>query len=415
MPLGSNDKKHYTAQDIERYHTGKMSAAEMHSLEKEALDDPFLADALEGYKLTPTPAADAAYLQAKLAEKTTNRKAAVYAMERKRSFPLLRIAALFILLAGTGWGIYYLSQTGKGPIALEPRDKVEKVTDVPVVQQSVTDTATTDALAAPAPMKDAIVLKPLNPNQNKTFFKEKSEPTISRNEVAQTEATANQEAVSFRANALSTLTDTAKVGNDKLASPVSVENAIKGRVVDERNNAVPFASITASRNRISTITNQDGYFYLPTPDTSLEATVNAVGFQQNRALLKNYTGDQTVVLKEASSTLDEVVVVGYGQKRKQALAAPTQISSQLEPTEGWTRFNDYIAQNIKVPEELTNDRQKGAVELSFDLSGEGKPTNIKVEKSLCEKCDQEAIRLLKEGPKWKKKKGKKGKVSIKFD
>jgi hypothetical protein len=44
----------------------------------------------------------------------------------------------------------------------------------------------------------------------------------------------------------------------------------------------------------------------------------------------------------------------------------------------------------------------------------GEPVNIKVEKSLCAQCDDEAIRLLKQGPKWKKKKNKKGKVTIRF-
>ena len=42
----------YTAADIQKYWNGKLSAAEMHAMEKAAMDDPFLADALEGYKNT---------------------------------------------------------------------------------------------------------------------------------------------------------------------------------------------------------------------------------------------------------------------------------------------------------------------------------------------------------------------------
>ncbi|HUP13819.1 MAG TPA: hypothetical protein VM187_16475, partial [Niastella sp.] len=38
----------YSAADIQRYVQGKLSAAEMHAMEKAALDDPFLADAMEG-------------------------------------------------------------------------------------------------------------------------------------------------------------------------------------------------------------------------------------------------------------------------------------------------------------------------------------------------------------------------------
>ena len=40
----------FTAGDFERYHNGSMSPLEMHQLEKAAMEDPFLADALEGYE-----------------------------------------------------------------------------------------------------------------------------------------------------------------------------------------------------------------------------------------------------------------------------------------------------------------------------------------------------------------------------
>ena len=47
----NNEKKHivYTAKDIEQYLAGSMSNAEMHAIEKAALDDQLLADAIEGY------------------------------------------------------------------------------------------------------------------------------------------------------------------------------------------------------------------------------------------------------------------------------------------------------------------------------------------------------------------------------
>ena len=67
-----------------------------------------------------------------------------------------------------------------------------------------------------------------------------------------------------------------------------------------------------------------------------------------------------------------------------------------------------------MPEELKTKTVSGEVQLSFDVNKEGQPVNIKVEKSLCQKCDEEAVRLLKDGPKWKKKKNKKGKLTIKF-
>ena len=40
----------YTAGDIEQYLAGNLLPMQMHAMEKAALDDPFLAEAIEGYQ-----------------------------------------------------------------------------------------------------------------------------------------------------------------------------------------------------------------------------------------------------------------------------------------------------------------------------------------------------------------------------
>ena len=65
---GQNDKL-YTADDIMRYHSGLMPETEMHALEKAALEDPFLADALEGYLNTSIPKEDLAEIRERLSKK----------------------------------------------------------------------------------------------------------------------------------------------------------------------------------------------------------------------------------------------------------------------------------------------------------------------------------------------------------
>src|SRR4051812_11453005 len=39
----------FSAADIERYRRGQLSPAQMHAMEKAAMEDSFLADAMEGY------------------------------------------------------------------------------------------------------------------------------------------------------------------------------------------------------------------------------------------------------------------------------------------------------------------------------------------------------------------------------
>lgn len=47
----NNEHINYSKADIEKYLQGKMNAAEMYALEKAALQDPFLADAIEGFEI----------------------------------------------------------------------------------------------------------------------------------------------------------------------------------------------------------------------------------------------------------------------------------------------------------------------------------------------------------------------------
>ena len=122
-----------------------------------------------------------------------------------------------------------------------------------------------------------------------------------------------------------------------------------------------------------------------------------------------------VVLQQAELAEHEVVVVNKNKTvaRQDAKRRMQVTVDTLEPAQGWTNFGDYIATNMRAPEELEAKPLKGEVELSFEVNSRGEPVNITVTRSLCEKCNEEAIRLLKEGPRWKKNK-KKGKVRFNF-
>jgi outer membrane biosynthesis protein TonB len=74
-----------------------------------------------------------------------------------------------------------------------------------------------------------------------------------------------------------------------------------------------------------------------------------------------------------------------------------------EPADGWNNYDMYLANNLKTPGSFKSKKGSGTVELTFDVDSNGAPYNIVVKKSLCESCDKEAIRLVKEGPKWKRK------------
>jgi TonB family protein len=149
--------------------------------------------------------------------------------------------------------------------------------------------------------------------------------------------------------------------------------------------------------------------------------VNSLGYQQNNAILRNNNNvSNNIILQEADAALEEVVVVGYGAKGKREASLQKRDSARLkamedvEPLGGWDEYDTYISSNIRKPSGM--DDVDGEVILSFEVNEKNEISNIKIIKSLSKDLDQEAVRLVKEGPQWKPKKGRKakGKLAIKF-
>ncbi|HEX5668643.1 MAG TPA: energy transducer TonB [Chitinophagaceae bacterium] len=130
---------HYSAEDIQRYISGKMSAGEMHAIEKAALEDPFLADAIEGIReMQPNLNTDLMELKNKMSEKTEQRSVKVSWLA------ILAAAAIIISLSFGGWLFFRDSDTPQ--IA-----KLEETAPTPSTAETVQDTAASTAPAdAPA-------------------------------------------------------------------------------------------------------------------------------------------------------------------------------------------------------------------------------------------------------------------------
>ena len=191
-------------------------------------------------------------------------------------------------------------------------------------------------------------------------------------------------------------------------------NIFRGKVTDEQNNPLPFANITNSRDNVGTYSDAQGNFVLTSPDSVMDVQVRSLGFENNATQLQNGIALNKVTLKDDRS-LTEVVL--SNKKVNTRLRDGNMVLEEPEPADGWSNYDTYLANNLNIPDTYKNKQAEGGeVELSFEVNQLGEPINIKVVRSLCEVCDKEAIRLLKEGPKWKRKakNGKRTKVTIPF-
>ena len=187
-------------------------------------------------------------------------------------------------------------------------------------------------------------------------------------------------------------------------------NVFRGRVTDAHNNALPFSNITNLEDNVGTYSDARGYFNLTSPDSVLNVKVRSLGFESNNVQLRNNLPENKVLLEEDRSLT--ATILDTVKRNTNRIRNNTMVLDEPEPVDGWSNYDTYLVNNLKIPESFRAKQSvSGEVELAFDVDKNGEPINITVKKSLCESCDKEAIRLVKEGPKWKRK-IKKGKATV---
>lgn len=389
------ENKGFTASDIQRYHSGQMTAAERHALEKAALDDPFLADALEGYTYTSTARADLSKIKARLDKKPERRNVVPFF----KKYQWLSAAAFLIIVAGAGWFAFNNFLDEKKSVATSANQKKQNESSTPdkLVEKNLADSKSSSI------PNDVVLTSPTRNSKSGTRKTIKSEEPVTR----AAKQNSQPEEVNVATNNATTRSKTNRVQDNN--SNRHFGNVDRNEVTNMNRINSPYPNVNY---RNSEVRPQMNHIF-----NEMDSFKNEAAFlkeRNGRQVPDNTIENFNIVLKPDSSNVAEVIVLHKSTDKKMSAKYPKVTIDTLEPAEGFVNFDDYIAQNLKMPEKLKEKPLAGEVQLSFDVDKNGQPTNITVVKSLCDKCDEEAIRLLKEGPKWKKKKNKKGKITIKF-
>ena len=464
-----NHKPGFTAAGIEKYRTGKLTPAERHAMEKAALEDPFLADALEGYEHAgANPEPDLAELRSRLAQREQEARVLPLAPVAAKSYTWLKVAAMAVIVFGAAFLVYRLGSSGNSPgIALQDEATSQIPVDSLAKTQALQDSSPAQGLTpdqgsatALSPGTSAEAIKPSSgkstlggnagsPAVDKSELsaaKDRVDPPVvsrpARSQVnddgvpdaeasvaapvagkpteeeiiakkEQYKADEKEKARLLLANAgAKTRNSEQVIGYGTTNRAQFVPNTFRGRVLDVNNNALPFVNITNAQDNVGTYTDARGNFVLTSPDSILDVRVKSLGFESQAVELKPNapaTGNK-IVLSEADNV--SAVVISRQKVNSARPRSSTTLLEDAEPLDGWRNYDTYIANNLQVPEtDKGRPTQTGEVELSFEVDKKGEPVNITVVRSLCESCDREAIRLLKEGPKWKRK-ARQGRTSV---
>ncbi len=439
------DNKIYSAADIERYHKGEMTPQEMHAFEKAALEDPFLADAIEGYATIPAAHQQLPNLHRALAEKTASKKG---------NFSWMKVAAALIVTIGAGLLIYQASQhqqqnetaskeTLQNAVTV---DTSIKTNDSGLVTVPITDTQSTDvafqsvtrnenagtlildslpkewANNVPASsVRDSAVSESAPSVANIDMYSNRKNPdTLSLN--YKDSRYGNSISAANRAAEKEAMREDSEkfISGEKKTKVAGITrlNVFRGQIVDRNNNPLPFANITNNADNVGTYSDARGNFNLASLDSVLTVNVRSIGFENTQQRISSSQKLNSIILDEDTRT---VSVDTFSHKPANALARSadkrTQVIEEHEPADGWMNYDTYLLNNRDIPDSYRPtlaQTQSREVEVSFEVDKNGEPIRIRVEKSLCAACDAEAIRLVKEGPKWKRKGKKRVTVKVPF-
>jgi CarboxypepD_reg-like domain/Gram-negative bacterial TonB protein C-terminal len=463
-----NNEKIYTVADFANYYAGKMPASEMHALEKAALEDPFLEDALEGYAHTNNAIADIELLKEKLATKEKS-ETKVFAISSNRNW--MRAAASIVIVFGLGYLFYTLNKKEDSQSSFADNKIKQEIK----VDTNTTDTnktnITTNEIAAQE--KDLTIQSQttISPSNSKLKFDTTTlrltdnnlsgttAPTATLQQHPASSPTIQTGEVAIKSDDTKPLQKDAPLDNiqtKEKALDLTQNNRVQNNAINYYNYSgivqsptggpMQNATVKLKNTNIATQTDNKGRFYFKANDSIANVSIAALGYDKKEALINSNT-TQIFKLDSKNSNLDEVVVTGVGTKRKSASVgySTTTIDKTLagkvsgvnvstpenekyadlkkikEQKIDSSRFNEetkafynYTKQHIKPEFDDNGKEYKGKVILSFITNKKGKPSKIKIEQSLNESCNEQAIQLLEQGPRWSKNIKDRQKVTVEF-
>jgi TonB-dependent starch-binding outer membrane protein SusC len=93
------------------------------------------------------------------------------------------------------------------------------------------------------------------------------------------------------------------------------QKQITGTVTDEKQVPLSGATITVKGTKVAAVTDASGKFTIQTPANAKSLVVSFIGMQSQEIVI----GDKTIIavsLSPSSSTMSDVVVIGYGTRRR---------------------------------------------------------------------------------------------------
>ena len=183
---------------------------------------------------------------------------------------------------------------------------------------------------------------------------------------------------------------------------------ITGLVREANGKSLIGAKVAVLNSTIGAVTGVDGTFSIDVPKDVNELVIQYTGFQ--KSIVNVPQNNQVIASLEQGEVLSDAIVTEFDSTFDQSSKSETSA-----PIGENAAFKKYVKTNLVYPSVANEAGIKGKVILLFNVDASGNPIDVEVKKSLGYGCDEEAIRLLKEGPKWTQPTiSEKNSISVRF-
>ncbi len=437
--------------DILDYAKGKQRGKRAHRLERESLNDPFLADALEGFEQSGEHGQAIDELRG-----LVQLEAGKAGKPRRRSYKwtnyLLAVAAAIMFFLILSPFVYkelkhrqYLSmfeEMQRAP-AIDLDEDVIPVTQahLPVRKKSphhpvVRDVVTLSNNANNALLADnasSLRTKPLATNEALAIASEtsviKSEASViasgakQSNHLIESDLIINESSLPVaKKETLAMAVAQPVITFDKLTA--AYPKIIKGKILDETGVALPGAVITQIGTKNAALTDADGKFAIAVEDFDKQLQASFMGYQPMTVSVRDTSKQLLLALSPDVVSLQEVVVTGYGSKKRTRTTGAVPVVKPPEQSklgnipedvypyavveekpkfmgsDSLKTFIDWVQDRLVYPEVHRESAIQGKVYIKFVIAGDGKLINAIVIKSVESLIDAEALRVVNSSPLW---------------
>ncbi|MEQ8927608.1 MAG: carboxypeptidase-like regulatory domain-containing protein [Fulvivirga sp.] len=203
----------------------------------------------------------------------------------------------------------------------------------------------------------------------------------------------------------------------------SYSNTITGKVISaEDGSPLPGVNVVLKGTTIGTVTDIDGNYRLEnvTSDSSNVLLFSFIGLESKELVLGSKP-KLNIEMSADTQQLSEVVVTAVGvQREKKSLGyavskTDDQNSNDIvvmrsntdnlegiykfaQPVIGINAYKKYLTENINYPDD--KEVEAGKVIVTFDVNEDSTLSNYTIKTGLTEWHNNEALRLVKEGPNW---------------